>query len=55
MERFGGVKPNLLYENLFQMWSAKVGSESHHPCGHFDTKIEMITMTCIIARFFTLP
>ena len=34
------------------MWSNRVYSESHCPCGHFDTKIEVVTMKNISARFF---
>ena len=34
------------------MWWNRVYSESPHPCGHFDTKIEVVTMTNISARFF---
>ena len=34
------------------MWSNRVYSESPHPCGHFETKIEVVTMKNISARFF---
>ena len=34
------------------MSSNRVDSESPHPCGHFDTKIEVVTMKNISARFF---
>ena len=34
------------------MWSNRVYSECPHPCGHFDTKIEVVTMKYISARFF---
>ena len=34
------------------MWSTKVDSESPHLCGNFDTKIEVVTIENIRARFF---
>ena len=36
-----------------KMWSNRVYFESHHPCGHFDTKIEVVTMKNVSARFFS--
>ena len=35
------------------MWSNRVDYESPYPCGHFDTKIEVVTMKNINARFFS--
>ena len=35
------------------MWLNRVDSDSPHLCGHFDTKIEVVTMENISARFFT--
>ena len=34
------------------MWSTRVDSESPYSCGHFDTKIEVVTMKKNRARFF---
>ena len=34
------------------MWSNRVYSESPHPCGHFDTKIEVLTMKKLELDFF---
>ena len=40
-KRFSAVKHDLIY-----------ASESLHPCGHFDTKIGMVTMKNIRDGFF---
>ena len=49
---FLAVKPDLLYENGFKCGKMWVYSESPHLCGHFYTKIEVVTMKNISNRFF---
>ena len=39
----------------FQMWSTRVDSESPNLCNHFDTKIEVVTIKIIRARFLSTP
>ena len=37
------------------MWSNRVYSESPNLYSHFDTKIEVVTMKTISAKFFPTP
>ena len=51
----GVSEPDLLYAKCFQLQSNMLDFEHHHPCRHFYTKIEVVTMKNIRAKKFPMP